>query len=113
MKVCGACGAPPGENHVSGCSVERCTQCGDQAVSCSCDSDSGIRMPWSGEWPGVAECREYGFWSVFGPGLNPPQPGWMSVPEGTPGARENLNRLYRDCQWDAVQQKWVQSPLKA
>ena len=65
------------------------------------------RMLWTGEWPGQLECREYGWWAVFGPGLNPPQIGWVSVPEGTPGASEDLNRLYRECDWDQEKQRMV------
>ncbi len=65
------------------------------------------RIPWSGEWPGVAECREFGFWAVFGPEMDPPAVGWVSVPPGTVGATENLNRLHTDCRWDVDKQKWV------
>jgi hypothetical protein len=65
------------------------------------------RIRWTGEYPGTAECREYGFWAVFGPGLSPPQVGWVAVPAGTPGATEDLNRLARECRWDADKQRWV------
>ena len=65
------------------------------------------RMKWTGEYPGTAECREYGFWAVFGPDLFPPQWGWVPVPAGTPGATEDLNRLSRECQWDVDKQRWV------
>lgn len=65
------------------------------------------RVKWTGFWPGVLECREYGFWAVFGPGLLPPQVGWVGVPVGTPGATEDLNRLARECVWDLHQQRMV------
>lgn len=65
------------------------------------------RMKWTGEWPGVIECREYGFWSIFGPEMSPRQIGWVSVPEGTPGASEDLNRLMHECRWDPEQQRMV------
>jgi hypothetical protein len=72
------------------------------------DAEWGARrMPWTGEWPGIAECREYGFWAVFGPDLIPPQWGWVPVPVGTPEATEDLNRLNRECRWDADVQRWV------
>lgn len=67
------------------------------------------RMPWSGEYPGTAECREYGFWCVFGPEMNPPRQGWVRVPVGTEGATEDLNRLVSTCRWDVDRQKWVET----
>jgi hypothetical protein len=57
------------------------------------------RTKWTGEWPGAGECREYGFWCVG--------PPWKSVPANTPGATEDLNRLYTECIWDPEQQKMV------
>lgn len=65
------------------------------------------RIPWTDEWPGVAECREFGFWAVFGPDLKPPQIGWVSVPVGTPGATEDLDRLHRECVWDQKKRRWI------
>lgn len=64
------------------------------------------RMPWSGEYPGVAECREFGFWCVEGRKMTPPQPGWVRVPAGTPGATEDLNRMLLTCVWDVDAQRW-------
>lgn len=132
MRNCNDCDAAPGDHHVAGCDVERCPRCGFQQISCDCiyvinglnvfamsethpdiyatgptpemeakwDAEWGSRRTkWTGEWPGAAECREYGFWSVG--------PPWVSVPEGTPDASADLNRLYTECQWDAEQQKMV------
>lgn len=56
------------------------------------------RIPWSGEYPGAAECRDYGFWCIG--------PPWVVVPAGTPGATEDLNRLHRTCRWDQQEQKF-------
>lgn len=60
------------------------------------------RLPWSGIWPGKLECREYGFWCAG--------PPWVPVPAGTPGATENLNRLYTECVWDVEKQRFVLPP---
>ena len=63
------------------------------------------RLPWTGEWPGDDACREFGFWSVWGPDMVPPQRGWVPVPTGTPGAGEDLNTLMEKTRWNPVTQK--------
>ncbi len=102
MRNCGDCGVKPGELHIAGCDVERCAECGGQSISCDCDEPADERMPWTGEWPGVVECREYGFWCAG--------PPWKPVPAGTPGATEDLNRLIISCRWDKEKQKFVLVP---
>jgi hypothetical protein len=97
---CHDCKAEPGELHVDGCDIERCSACGGQRIGCECGFVDA-RMPWSGEYPGLTECREYGLWSVG--------PPWKSVPAGTPDAREDLNRLMSTCFWSAQKQKWVRN----
>lgn len=67
------------------------------------------RMVWTGLWPGVLECREYGFWCLWGPDMIPPQRGWVPVPAGTPGATEDLNRLDTTI-WDSDKQKYILYP---
>jgi len=117
--------------------VERCPKCGGQNISCGCIyEENGIdqltmretypeiymsgpteemfevwdakwgsrRVPWSGEYPGTAECREFGFWCVEQPNQNP---WWKRVPAGTEGASEDLNRLYRETDWDPNLQRRV------
>lgn len=102
MANCPDCGAHPKGPHVVGCDVERCAGCGGQAISCSCGYEEELAglacLPWSGEWPGKAECREYGFWCVG--------PPWVAVPAGTAGATEDLNRLAVSCRWDQQEQKF-------
>ncbi len=49
--------------------------------------------PWTGEWPGLAECRERGWFCQDG---FEPSGRWGSYcpcPRDAPGAREDLNRL--------------------
>jgi hypothetical protein len=105
---CGDCGVKPGELHGPGCDVERCPNCGGQLISCDCDPDDEIinglvRMPWTGEWPGLAECREYGFWCIRTPS------GLVECDASTPGATEDLNRLGATCRWNRALKKWVKS----
>jgi hypothetical protein len=61
----------------------------------------GGRMPWTGEYPGSAECRELGFWCRWVEGQ-----GWVDCEANHPEAREHLNRLYESCTWDAEKRKW-------
>lgn len=51
---CNDCNASPGEPHMDGCDVARCTSCKDQALSCDCQ-DKGEDV-WDGLWPGTREC---------------------------------------------------------
>lgn len=135
LRDCNNCGAKPGEHHRAVCDVERCPRCGGQAISCDCIYEvCGLdvseleekhpeiynkgpteqmyavwdrewkhrRLPWSGIWPGKLECREYGFWCVG--------PPWVPVPAETPGATENLSRLYTECVWNVEKQRFVLPP---
>lgn len=98
-KTCPDCGVTPGELHREGCDVERCPECGHQRISCFCET-ARPAIPWSGEWPGAAECREYGFWCHW-------DPPWVRCDEGHPGATEDLNRLLTECRWDADLRRFV------
>jgi hypothetical protein len=64
----------------------------------------GGRLPWTGEWPGVAECRELGLYSYFVPNGNPP---WVPCRKDHPEAGEDLNELHRYMYWDNKQRKYV------
>jgi hypothetical protein len=114
MKPCPDCGTAPGELHVFGCDVERCPECGLQFISCGCfdDCDDGEdipgRLPWTGEWPDLAQCREYGLWCK----RNPDGPGWIACNKDDPGATEDLNRLVVECDWDKKACKWVRKQTR-
>lgn len=102
-KTCPDCGVNPGEMHHDGCDVERCPDCGGQLISCDCDGHlSAPRHPWTGEWPGVMECREFGWYAKLVPGK-----GWCSCSKDDPGANVDLNRLYRDAVWSKEQGRFV------
>jgi hypothetical protein len=104
-QTCPDCGVSPGEFHVPGCDVERCTDCGHQAIGCDCPLDeepAHPRLPWTGEFPGVAECREYGLWARTLPGKTGSHP----CKAGTPGAAEDLITLVMTCVWDADAARW-------
>jgi hypothetical protein len=60
------------------------------------------RLPWSGEWPGVAECREFGWYAKLIPGE-----GWVSCDKNDTGAKEDLNRLVTEAVWDRKQGRFI------
>jgi hypothetical protein len=78
---------------------------------------AGGRLPWTGEWPGAVECREYDLWCRWVEipeghvcasgtaclGLH----GWVVCDKSHPGAREDLNRLAMSCDWDPKARRYV------
>jgi len=53
---CHDCNAEPNQKHLANCDVVRCSICGGQLLSCSCED--GQPDIWTGLWPGVKECYE-------------------------------------------------------
>lgn len=102
---CGDCRVAPGQLHRLGCDVERCPNCGGQLISCDCSLRKRRtgRMPWTGEWPGVAECREFGWYCR----RNPDGPGYVPCGPDHPGAVEDLSRLTLEARWDRELKRFV------
>jgi hypothetical protein len=94
MKNCPDCNVKPGEIHIPGCDIEQCPACGGQRLSCDCETTLKP-LPWTGEFPGTAECREFGWYSYLDSN------GWQRCDKDHPKAGEDLNRLYEDAQWNA------------
>lgn len=110
---CRQCRVEPGEAHEDGCGVARCMLTGQQRIQhdCAdhCDTCNCVPCPpdiWTGEWPGVAECSEFGWWSYFGPDHGE-GPGWKRCTDDHPGAGPDLNRLVIEARWDADAKRWV------
>ena len=122
-RPCNDCAVKPGELHRPGCDVERCPFCGGQLISCGCnreilqmeDDDADMNpiqsaewerrlqerglIPWTGTWPGVAECVEFGWYAYF-------DKGWHRCTDTHPEATADLNRLHVDAVWDAELKRW-------
>ncbi len=97
-RPCGDCGVEVGEEHLSGCDIERCACCGRQAISCECTEEQAAAYPrlrWTGIWPGVAECEAWGWYASLIPGV-----GWTRCLPNDPGAGADLNRLYVEAIWN-------------
>lgn len=101
---CPDCHANPGQLHEWDCDVEQCPSCGGQLISCSCGDETppDERMPWTGRWPGVAECREFGWHSKSVPGV-----GYVPCDAGDEGDAEDLNRLRKSARWDRLEKRFV------
>jgi len=70
------------------------------------------KIPWTGLWPGDAECIEYGFYSYFGP-VPKGEDGagrWVPCSKDHPGAGPDLNRLMAECVWSRKLKKFVLKP---
>lgn len=109
--ICHDCGALPGEYHKEGCDVERCPRCGGQYMLCNEGGCEGTRpgedwppalddrMVWTGEWPGVQECREFGWYVDWPTGV------------GSTQLTEDLNKLTAEAEWDRLDKRYVRTTL--
>ncbi len=101
---CPDCGVLPGEFHRSGCDIEQCPYCGRQLIACVFPNAPPLddSRPWTGLWPRVAECREFGWFARLVPGR-----GWVPCEADEEGAVEDLNRLRVEAIWDRELQRFV------
>jgi hypothetical protein len=101
-KRCPDCGVEPGQLHEDGCDVARCRLTGEQRLQCDHTKEDGCNTAWEGEWPGLEECRELGWYAALVPGR-----GWVECGPNDEGACEDLNRLIIKCVWDIEKQRMV------
>src|SRR4051812_48586824 len=88
----------PGKERVSMGSVDKADRniIGGYLYVCSAKEE------WPGQWPGIAECREFGWYARLVPDV-----GWVSCGPKEPGAAEDLNRLAMEAEWDPLQMRFV------
>ena len=98
---CPDCQADPGASHKDGCDVARCRHTGQQRLQCDHDD---CNTTWTGNWPGEAECSEYGWWTRWD-ALG----GWVSCSADHPEAQPDLNRLQAETTWDSSQQRYIKN----
>lgn len=92
LALCPDCSVQPGQMHRPRCDVARCANTGLQRLACPHPGSAG-NTRWSGQWPGAAECLEYGL-------LCRPDPASSDL-------LPDLNRLYTECDWDPARQRMV------
>lgn len=108
---CPDCQVAPGQLHEDGCDVARCKNTGSQRLMQGCSRNkpcqgsllfADCRTRWLGQWPGIAECQELGWYAR----LVPPN-GWQPCGPEDEGAVEDMNRLITEgvrigglIQWD-------------
>lgn len=126
-RSCPDCGVDPGERHMESCDVARCVICGEQELQCYADDEHGLADPdlppmqtWTGLWPGVAECREWGWyarWTVvteYSPDGLPDSGEMVPCPPDHPHAMPDLNRLVLaadrgEITWDRQRERYVRA----
>lgn len=109
LAPCPDCGVDPGHAHQPGCDIARCMRTGRQRIQCKdcdhcatcacvpCDPDI-----WTGQWPGTAECVEYGWFCYWSYGR-----GWVRCGPQHDDARPDLNRLAVEATWNPDLKRWV------
>ena len=114
---CPDCGVRPGQRHENGCDVSRCPECGHQALACGLHRESG-QSTWTGEWPGDAECREFGWWArwtlttQYSRNGRPDSGPSVRCDADHPDAHPDLTRLTLagirgELRWDRDRERWV------
>jgi hypothetical protein len=105
---CPDCGVFPAILHKPNCDVARCMNCGNQYISCTCPVHLAHRDVWIGEWPGKADCREFGWYCRDADDIGQAgSVGWIRCNKGDVGATEDLNRLATDAVWDKKLRRYV------
>lgn len=108
-RECFDCGTRLATLHKPGCDIEQCPNCGRQFISCPCPPKlKRKRLPWTGEFPGTAECLEFEWYSRWVTGR-----GWVRCLRDDPGAGPDINRLHEEAQWDRLAGRFVKKTYRS
>jgi hypothetical protein len=106
-EACPGCGSGLDELHSQYCDTARCAVTGNQLASCDAFNEIQTHecenTKWTGYWPGVQECFEYGLFAWFWPNV-----GYVPCGPDHPEAVCDLNALIMNYRWDATTQRRVQ-----
>jgi len=115
---CPDCAAPIGHAHRPGCDVAICPHTGERqfhhAIDTTADAATGNPTQphtcgedlWTGEYPGAAEAREFGWWCRAANPEDLPLIGWIPCPADHPDAVLDLHRVAAHAIWDAAARRW-------
>jgi hypothetical protein len=107
---CPDCGAPAGFYHTDDCVGETCPLCGLDSFNCGCwdqgsysvkDLPLNRRIPWNGNLHAAEECIRLGLWCILVSGR-----GWVPTTADNLAGWPDLNRLYRDYDWNPETYHW-------
>ncbi len=105
--TCPGCGTGTNHYHSEFCDTARCAKTGIQLISCEFFSEYEYahvceNTTWTGYWPGVLDCFEYGLFAYFVPNV-----GFIPCTSDHPDAVCDLNTLVVKYDWDVKLQKRV------
>ena len=104
---CADCGAAVGEFHDQRCDVAECAVTGLQRygvcgpAGCGHEAGTDCLTRWTGTPASLISCQELGWYCLAEPGL-----GYPPCEPGTPGAMEDVRRLFVEAVWDRVARRW-------
>lgn len=102
--ACPACSAPLHNFHAPNCSSAVCAHTGRQRSDCGHEGPArfACNTIWTGQPPQLAACVEYGFYR-----RSSAEGSYEPCAADDPKAAPDYNRVYRECVWDAAEQRMV------
>ena len=122
---CPFCEVQCGEYHRNLCELEQCPYCGFFCHNCGSNTgkcaniDNALypvplddRIPFTGEWPGANECRDWGWYAIPQHDCEAnPEKAWLACSPMAPKALPNYYRLSVDAEWSREDKRFVRTTL--